>query len=151
VRRLFDLAKTSIGGFDHYARQIAALYQDRPEMLEDVLDGLFSIATADGWVHEHELSYLERVGEIFGLDERRFARLKARHVRAGGPDPYAVLGLERGSSDLAVKQRHRGLALENHPDRLLSRGLPPEYMKLANDRLAAINAAYDEIARERGL
>jgi DnaJ like chaperone protein len=151
VRRLFDLAKRSVTGFDGYARQVRALYQEHPEALEDVLDGLFSIATADGAVHERELAYLEHVAEIFGLDQARFARLRARHVRAGEADPYLVLGIEASESDAAIKRHYRRLVAENHPDQLMSHGLPPEFLKLANDRLAAFNAAYDQIARERGM
>ena len=38
---------------------------------------------------------------------------------------------------------------ENHPDRVISRGLPAEYVEVANAKAAAINAAYDAIAAER--
>jgi DnaJ like chaperone protein len=34
---------------------------------------------------------------------------------------------------------------DNHPDRELARGLPPEAVKIATERLAAINAAHDRI------
>ena len=40
---------------------------------------------------------------------------------------------------------------ENHPDSLMARGVPPEFIKLATDKLAAINNAYDKIRSERGL
>lgn len=148
VRRLFDLAKRTTMGFDGYARQIAGLYAERPAGLEHVLDGLFSIATADGWVHERELGYLEDVSQALGLGEAEFARVRARHVHVE-TDPYAVLGIERGANERELRQRYRALVVDNHPDRLVSRGLPPEFLKLANDRLASINAAYEAIERER--
>ena len=40
---------------------------------------------------------------------------------------------------------------ENHPDKLIARGVPEEFIKLANDKLAAINTAYARILAERGL
>jgi DnaJ like chaperone protein len=40
---------------------------------------------------------------------------------------------------------------ENHPDRLTAEGLPAEFVALANDKLATINAAYDAICERRGL
>ena len=43
----------------------------------------------------------------------------------------------------------RMLVKENHPDRLIGRGVPPEFVKLANDKLAAINDAYEKIKKER--
>lgn len=51
----------------------------------------------------------------------------------------------------ALKAHYRALVSENHPDRLISRGLPPQMIRIANDRLAAINAAWEQIARARNI
>ena len=40
---------------------------------------------------------------------------------------------------------------ENHPDSLASRGVPPDLIAKASERVARINAAWDQIKRERGL
>lgn len=150
IERLFNLAKTTTAGFEAYAAQLAATFRDEPALLEDVLDGLFHIATADGAIHEGEERYLHAVAEIFGLDEAAFRRIAARHVRLAD-DPYLVLGIGREADDAAVKAHHRRLVSENHPDRAVARGLPPEAIAIVTKRLAAINAAYDRVARERGL
>src|SRR5882757_6146958 len=50
VERFFDLAKRDVAGFETYARQLAALFPDAPDVLENVLEGLFDIARADGQV-----------------------------------------------------------------------------------------------------
>src|SRR5690606_34645470 len=60
-RRAFSLAKQTVLGFDSYAKQISRKYRARPCLLEDVLDGLFHIAAADGPVGAEELAYLEEV------------------------------------------------------------------------------------------
>ncbi|MEA1834179.1 TerB family tellurite resistance protein [Methylobacterium durans] len=150
VERLFDLAKATTSGFEAYARQMAAAFREEPALLEDVLDGLFHIAKADGALHEAEERYLRSVAEIFGLGEAEFRRIEARHVTLAG-DAYLVLGLDAAADDAAVKARHRKLVAESHPDRAIARGLPPEAVAIADRRLAAINAAYDRIAAERGL
>ena len=54
VRRFFDLAQRDAAGFEPYARQVAALFPDAPEILENVLEGLFDIAKADGMVSSRE-------------------------------------------------------------------------------------------------
>jgi DnaJ like chaperone protein len=41
--------------------------------------------------------------------------------------------------------------LENHPDKMIARGVPPEFVSLATKKVAAINAAYQEVAKERRL
>ena len=150
VEWLFDLAKGTSSGFEAYARQLASAFRDEPALLEDVLDGLFHIAKADGAVHEAEERYLRAVAEIFGYDEGAFRRIAARHVRLA-EDPYLVLGLEADAEDATIKAAYRALVMENHPDRAIARGLPEEAVAITTRRLAAINAAYDRIAGERGL
>jgi DnaJ like chaperone protein len=120
VQRIFNLARQDIAGFEYYAGQIARLFVGNPAMLEDVLDGLFEIAKADGVLHPGEAAFLEKVAEIFADDEE-------------------------------LKQAYRRLVRENHPDSLMARGVPQEFIKLANDKLAAINNAYEKIRAERGL
>lgn len=150
VKRLFDLAKATTDGFEAYARQIARLFADEPALLEDVLDGLFHIAKADGAVHERELSYLEAVAREFGVSQRDFDRIAARHIRRDD-DPYAVLGADRNMSDAELKGLYRKRVSESHPDRGIARGLPAEAIRIATERLAAINAAWARIEAERGL
>ncbi|MGL4974880.1 MAG: TerB family tellurite resistance protein [Bosea sp. (in: a-proteobacteria)] len=150
VEKLFDLAKQTTDGFEAYARQLSELFADEPALLEDVLDGLFLIAAADGAVHEAEHAYLMDVAQIFGLTSERFATIEARHMRRPD-DPYLVLGADRAMSDMALKQHVRMLVSEHHPDRQIARGLPAEAVAIATARLAAINAAWDQIATERGL
>jgi DnaJ like chaperone protein len=148
VQLLFDLAKSTTNGFEAYARQIATAFQDEPALLEDVLDGLFHIAKADGAIHEAEERYLRAVAETFGFDEAAFRRIAARHVSLAD-DPYLVLGLDRDATDAQLKAHHRALVVQSHPDRAIARGLPPEAVAITTRRLAAINAAYDRILAER--
>jgi DnaJ like chaperone protein len=151
VAKVFNYAKRDVAGFDAYARQVARLFAGRPQILEDVMDGLFHIATADGRFDQRELDYLARVAQIFGLGEREFTRIKARHLQLPKDDPYVILGVEPGLSDGELKKRYRALVRANHPDRHIADGVPPELIDIANKRLAAINAAYKAIAQARGL
>lgn len=147
-RRVFSMAKQTIHGFEGYARQIGRKYRARPCLLEDVLDGLFHIAAADGQVDDRELAYLRIVADRFGFSESEFRRIKATNL---GPDPgdaYAVLGILPGASLEDARQAWRKLAAENHPDRLAARGAPPEFVAIAADKTAAINAAFREIREE---
>ncbi|MBW8708050.1 MAG: TerB family tellurite resistance protein [Alphaproteobacteria bacterium] len=151
VRRIFNLARQDIAGFEHYAGQIAHLFMGNPAMLEDILDGLFEIAKADGVLHPCEARFLERVAEIFGFAPNEFRRIRASHFAPELTDPYVILGLSYEADNEELKQTYRRLVRENHPDSLMARGVPAEFVKLANDKLAAINSAYEKIRAERGL
>jgi DnaJ like chaperone protein len=150
VSRLYNLAKRDVAGFEAYAQRLARLCaSDDPDcaMLEDILDGLFYIATADGFLHEREKAFLARVAEIFGIGEERFDCIMWRHVHAPD-DPYRVLGVKRDQPFAEIRRHYHRLVAENHPDRLVARGVPEEFMAIANSRLAAINAAFERIERE---
>lgn len=150
VRRLFDLAKQDVAGFESYAETIAGYLDEDPELLHDVFECLFHVASADGVLHKAEESFLRTVGHRFGLDDERFEAIRALYVDEPG-NPYRVLGLGPDATDAEVKARHRALVIDTHPDRLAARGVPKEFLSLANRKLAAINAAYDQIRRARGL
>ena len=150
VRRLFRLAQETTAGFEAYARQLARAFADEPALLDDIVEGLFLVARADGAIHEAEIDFIGAVAAIFGRDEAWFEAVIERHVHRRG-DPYLELGADRGWTDEALKARHRALVLRHHPDREIARGLPPEAIRIATDRLATINAAWDKIRRERGI
>lgn len=151
VARVFNLARKSVAGYEPYARQVAGMFADNPVVLEELLGCLFFIAQADGTVAEEELVYLQNVARIFGFSDADFARLRAEHMGPDKADPYTVLGIAHDAGDEAVKSGYRKLVRENHPDTLIAQGMPEEFIEVANDKLAAINAAYDKVAAQRGL
>lgn len=151
VGRLFDQAKQDAAGYEPYARQIAALFTGRPAVLEDLLDSLFMIAGADGEMHAAELAFLASVAGIFGFSDADFSRIRAGHMGADKADPYAVLGVSADVSDGELKKAYRVLIKEHHPDTLIAQGMPEEFITAANDKMAAINAAYNEVRQRRGL
>ncbi len=151
VARIFDLAKQDVAGYEAYAGQLASIFRDKPDMLRDILEGLFHIAAADGILHPAEETYLQNVARRFGISDAEFQYIRARHVPSDKRSPYDVLEVSPDISDDALKAHYRRLVRENHPDRLVARGVPEEFVAIATEKLAAINDAYGEIARERGL
>jgi DnaJ like chaperone protein len=150
VRMVFDLARKSTAGFEGYARQVQRLFADDREVLENLLGGLFHIALADGDVCPAEDAYLREVAHLFGFDAREYARIRAHHLGeapGGDEDPYAVLGLAADAPPEAIRAAYHRLVRENHPDLLVSQGLPPECMALATARVARINAAHDRLVK----
>jgi DnaJ like chaperone protein len=148
VRRVFDLAKKDVAGYEAYAEQIATLLEQEPDIRRDVFECLFHVASADGVLHEAEEDFLHHVARIFALGEETY--LEIRHMFVVDPDdPYTVLGVSPSISDADLKIRYRKLAMDNHSDRLAAHGVPREFQVFADRKLAAINAAYDAIRERR--
>lgn len=154
VGRIFDAARQQSSGFEPYAKQVASMFRGEPQVLEQLLSGLFHIARADGPIKPAETAFLHRVADIFGLDAAGIARAGAagrRAVEPAGPDPYQILGVKNTAGDDEIKQAYRKLVRENHPDALIAKGMPEDCVAIANEKLSMINAAYDRIAVERGI
>ena len=147
----FDQAKKEVAGFDAYAGQLYRQFHNQPAVLEQIIDLLFHIAMADGVMHPAEMEYLHEVARIFRISEADFSRIRESHMGPDQSDPYTVLGLTHDASDKEVKSAYRKLIKEHHPDLLMAQGVPEELIDVANDKLAAINDAYDKIAKTRGI
>ncbi|MCK5040984.1 MAG: TerB family tellurite resistance protein [Sphingomonadales bacterium] len=151
VGRVFDMARKDVAGYETYAKQVADLFKNNQPVLEDLLGALFHIAKADGTIHPDELKFLKNVAMIFGFTEECYASLKAQYLGEDAADPYVILKVQRDVSNADLKKAYYALIKEHHPDRLMAEGLPEEFLDIANEKLAAINGAYDRINNERSI
>ncbi|MGG5810377.1 TerB family tellurite resistance protein [Falsiroseomonas sp. CW058] len=162
VGQMFDKAREDGEGWEPFAERLGEAFADNRAMLEDVLAALFYIARADGPVTRGELPVLQGIHLRFGLDAAAWDRAKAGSPASGGgggaveqqqktDDAYATLGLTAAATDEEVRLAWRKLMRENHPDALAARGVPPDFVARATQKVAEINAAWDRIKRQRGL
>ena len=151
VLRLYDLARQTSLGFESYARRLAKRYANCPQILEDVLEGLFHIAVADGHLSDAEEDYLETVADLFGIKPATYRKVRAGYVPPAEDDPYYILGLTPDASDDDIRVARRSRLNDFHPDRIRARGLPEDFEELYTQKTAMINQAYDQISRERAL
>jgi DnaJ like chaperone protein len=141
--RVFDLARQDVAGFDAWARRIAAMFPKGDPILSDIIEGLFIIAVADSALHENEIIFIDEVARIFAIPEAEVAAIRIRHDRRDGCASCEVLGVSPDTPLPEVRKRWRDLIRENHPDRAIARGLPPEAIRLAEARTRALNEAWD--------
>ncbi|GHG99920.1 molecular chaperone DjiA [Pseudodonghicola xiamenensis] len=146
--KVFNLARTDVAGYQDYARRIAKMFENDPETLCYLMEGLFHIAMADGFYHPGENEFLSDVAGIFGLTPAQFQAIRARYVPDAEPDPYMLLGVAADTPLTEVRRAYRKLVRETHPDRMMARGVPPEAIRLAEKRMAEINRAWAEISGE---
>ena len=86
--------------------------------------------------------------------ERRSERTYERTYQSGSSsilEAYAILGCEPNASDAELKSAYRAAAMKYHPDRLRQNGVPEEMIAKATDKMAQLNAAWDDIRKSRGI
>lgn len=154
--RIYNEARASAEGYEAYARQLEEQFRYRKAVLAEALDILWAVAMVDGRLHPAEERMLHDIAVIFGLSEFVERMIRARHraqrsERRSVNQDYEVLGLKPSVSDEKLRKAYRKLVREHHPDRLVAQGMAEEFVEQANERLAVINAAYDRIAKQRGL
>jgi DnaJ like chaperone protein len=143
--KVFNLARQDVAGFEVYASKIANMFKAESAVLEDLIEGLFYIAMADGHYHPNEDDYVHRVANIFGIDEVTYRSYRTRFVPDAPPDAYDVLEVTPQTPLSEIRKIWRQKIRETHPDKMMARGLPEEAVTMATKRMIAINKAWEEI------
>ena len=151
VGKIFNEAKKTSYGYEKIAEQVGQLFSNNKIVLEELLNNLFYIAEADGKISKNELNFLKSVSYYFNIDEISFQRIYETRLKDKESDPYKVLGINRTDSDDIIRKKWIELNKEHHPDNLLAKGLPEEFIEQANKELSSINLAYDRIKQQRGI
>ena len=151
VAKIFDEAKKDSYGYKEIANQVGNLFSDNKILLEELLNNLFFIAASDGNISVNEVDLLKSISKSFKFSEKDFQRIFQSNLNNKESDPYKVLGVNRSSTDAEIRKKWIKLNKEHHPDNLIAKGMPKEFIKQSNKELAAINIAYDKIKEVRGI
>ena len=149
VSKIFNEAKKSSFGFKNIADQVGNLFSDNKVLLEQLLNNLFYIAEADGLTSINEVEVLRSISQSFHFNETDFQRIFHSRLNNKESDPYKILGVTRKDSDNNIRKKWIELSKEHHPDYLIAKGMPKEFIKEANKELSSINLAYDKIKELR--
>lgn len=137
-----------------------------PQLRQTLLFFLISLALADQRIDSAEQAALQRIAGLLGYAPAqlehllRMAQAQTRFQSGGAgdaqapttslDDAYAALGVTEGVDDATLKRAWRKLMSENHPDKLIAKGVPEDMVKLATERSQEIQAAYELIKKSRG-
>jgi len=147
VGKIFNKAKEESTGYEPYAQQIAQIYKDNINVLEEVINILFYIAEADGEVSSSELIMIENISKIFGLTQVQFNSIKESRKESGKLNPYIVLESNPNDDLQSIRKKYLKLSKENHPDLLMSKGVPQEVIDESKNKMRAVNSAWDQIQK----
>ena len=112
----------------------------------------FSITTVESaGTSTASSNFLRSISKSFKFSEKDFQRIFQSNLKNSESDPYKILGVNRSSTDNEIRKKWIKLNKEHHPDNLIAKGMPKEFIKQSNKELAAINIAYDKIKEIRGI
>jgi len=149
VSKIFNEAKKTVYGYKQIADQVGTIFANNKIILEELLNNLFYIAASDGHVSLSEVEILKSISQSFKFSENDFQRIFQTNINNKQADPYKILGVSRDDDDFSIRKKWIKLNKEHHPDNLIAKGMPNEFINRANDELASINLAYDKIKEMR--
>ena len=147
VGKIFNKAKQESTGYEPYAQQIAQIYKNNPNVLEEVINILFYIAEADGNVSKSELDMIQHIAQIFGLNQVQFNAIKESRKSSDKLNPYIVLESKPEENLQTIRKKYLQLSKEHHPDLLISKGVPQEVIAESKKKMRAINSAWDQVQK----
>ena len=148
AKQVFNEAKNSRYSIDDFAVQLYQTAKTQPTLLLSFLNLLFQIAAADGTFHPAEETALKRVQEIFRISDSQFEDMKAIYFKDINKY-YRMLNCTPESSNEEIKSNYKKLVKDFHPDKIISKGLPEEFIDFASTRFREIQESYEKIRQER--
>lgn len=121
-------------------------------------------AYADGFLHPAEKKLLGDICLIIGFSNYELESILAAitaevHHESSGRngasaqmqlnDAYAILNIKSSANENEIKRAYRKLMSQHHPDKLVSKGLPEEMMKIATKKTREIREAYECVMDDR--
>ena len=162
ARNLFNAGKAADFPLDDVLDQFRLEVRRSSHLIRVFLELQTHTALADGKLDRAERAILEHAARRLGvstaaLDEiERMIEAEYRYRSSSGAgggltesDAYDILGIDRDASDADVKRAYRRLMNQHHPDKLVSKGLPEEMLKLATEKTQEIKLAYETIKAAR--
>lgn len=154
IREVFNTARDNNISYREYIREFDQLLGYNPVIKQNFLGLLCELAAVDGELTEKELEILLHAERVFRLNGyvNAFFRL---HTESAGREEedldayYKILEVAPSATDAEVKSAYRKKCVEFHPDKLQSKGLPPEMLAHAENEMRRINQAYDAICAAR--
>jgi DnaJ like chaperone protein len=163
AQHLFNEGKQADFDLSGVLEQFRKECHRRFHLIQMFLEIQIATLLADGVVHRKERNIIYDIGRQLGVSEHVIDQLIAMvqgqqyyahdlHKPATARDlreAYAVLGVEQSATDDEVKKAYRRLMNQHHPDKLVSKGLPEEMIKLATEKTQEIKRAYEQIKLSR--
>ena len=155
---LFSIGKRADFNLDKTLFELQQVCRIQPALLNIFLDIQLQMATADGSLSTEKKATLDHICKRLGIQGFEFHSQQHQYYshqqktpsdKMGLSEAYVILGVTQQATNDEIKKAYRRLMSQNHPDKLIAKGLPPEMIKIATQKTQRIKKAYEEIKTHR--
>ena len=148
AKQVFNEAQESGFSIEDFANQLYRILRGQPAVLLSFFDILFQLAAADSELHLNEEAALKKIKSIFQISDFQYDNIKSLYFKELNRY-YNCLNCTHENTDQEIKSSYKKLVKEFHPDTIVSKGLPEEFVDFATKRFREIQEAYEKIRQER--
>jgi DnaJ like chaperone protein len=161
---LFTQGKRPDFPLEQLLRELRQLCRNRPDLCRMFVQIQLQTALWGGSLNAATREVLARISASVGVSAYEVVQMEALlRMQQASRRPQAqpavdrvaeacqVLGVQRSASDSEVTKAYRRLMNQNHPDKLVAKGLPESMMKLAEEKTRQIRSAYELLREARGM
>lgn len=163
--QLFTQGKEKEFPLEATLRQLRRKLSDRPDVMRMFIQIQLQTALWSGNFAPAARQVMARVAASLGVSAYEVVQMEALlRMQQSSRQPqeararvdkvaqaYEVLGVTSAASDAEVTKAYRRLMNQNHPDKLVARGLPESMMKVAEEKTRQVLAAYEVLREARGM
>src|SRR3990167_5185363 len=157
---LFSVGKEPSFNLDQALFELRQVCHIQPALLQLFLDIQLQMASADGGLSSAKKATLQHICARLGIagfeshqndnQYQHYGRKPAQSDTMSLSDAYKMLDITDDATPEAIKKAYRRAMSQNHPDKLIAKGLPPEMIKVATQKTQRIKKAFDMIRKSRG-
>jgi DnaJ like chaperone protein len=123
------------------------MYMDHASRLQ-LIHYLFGLSQSDGHVHPDEVQTVKNIANWLGISAIDYESIQAMFVK-NSESAYKILEITAQATDEEVRKAYKRMAVKHHPDKVHHLG--EDVQKAASEKFKEVNAAYEQIKKERGL
>jgi DnaJ like chaperone protein len=116
-----------------------------------IIHFLFGVSASDNEIHPSEIELINRIAGYLNVNQYDFESIKSMFLTKGSANSldkwFAILEIDKSSSDAEIKKAHRKMVIKYHPDKL--QGVSDDIVKLAEEKFLLVQKAYENIMKSR--
>lgn len=157
AQKAFMEARNSSYSFEDIARQYHEMFKQDTRLITSMFGLLAQMAFSDGVYAPEEDALMKKAQKIFEISDYDYEDMRSFYSKQKGvitgtdiQKCYEMLGCAESDSVEKIRESYKKMARDYHPDMIISKNLPDDFVKYATKRFQEIQDAYEKIKKHKG-